>query len=195
LHDGGTAVGGSESKEHYIRKNDPWHDFAYVSWKTKQGGNLQIPARILFFLEIPDGMEGEDENKMVYQSGSYALVQSCVEELNACPPISKQAKQYFNERYGSQSKLVNYLAHPSCSILFWTLLETTDFSYGLMDNDVTISVPKLYLVGEGGICGSCIAVPYNLEQKPTIEWLVVRNREEWDEIFVSDMEIRVEDGS
>jgi disulfide oxidoreductase YuzD len=64
-----------------------------------------------------------------------------------------------------------------------------------MDNDVTISVPKLYLVGEGGICGSCIAVPYNLEQKPTIEWLVVRNREEWDEIFVSDMEIRVEDGS
>jgi hypothetical protein len=194
-HDGGTAVGGSESKEHYIRKNDPWHDFAYVSWKTKQGGNLQIPARILFFLEIPDGMEGEDENKMVYQSGSYALVQSCVEELNACPPISKQAKQYFNERYGSQSKLVNYLAHPSCSILFWTLLETTDFSYGLMDNDVTISVPKLYLVEEGELCGSCIAVPYNLEQKPTIEWLVVRNREEWDEIFVSDMEIRVEDGS
>jgi hypothetical protein len=50
-------------------------------------------------------------------------------------------------------------------------------------------------VGEGGICGSCIAVPYNLEQKPTIEWLVVRNREEWDEIFVSDMEIRVEDSS
>jgi hypothetical protein len=50
----------------------------------------------------------------------------------------------------------------------------------------------MYLVSEGNICGSCIAVPYNLEQKPTIEWIVVRKREEWEEIFVSDMEIRVE---
>jgi hypothetical protein len=112
----------SESQEHHISTDDPWHDFAYVSWKTKHGGTVQIPARILFFVEIPEGTEGVDKDKMVYPSGSYALIQSCVEDLNACPPISEQAIQYFNERYGVQSKLLNYLAHPSCSILFWTLL-------------------------------------------------------------------------
>jgi hypothetical protein len=48
-HVGGIADSGSESRKHHIGTNDPWHDFAYVSWKTRYSGSVQIPARIIFF--------------------------------------------------------------------------------------------------------------------------------------------------
>jgi hypothetical protein len=166
-------------------KYDPWHDFAYVQWRTQRNETI-IPARIIFFLTIPEGCQVEDSDHIVYPPGPYALVQSCVEELNADPPSSKSVREYYRENYGNPSDLKNYLAHPSCSILFWTVMETEP-----SDNNRE-HVPKLYLTNTNNICGSCIAVPYDLQQKPTIEWIVLRNRDEWEEIFVSDMKVRVQ---
>lgn len=87
------------------------------------------------------------------------MIQSCVEELNAEPPASKVANHYYNQKYNSKSLLQNYLAHPSCSILFWTMME--------LDTTREIStepLPKLYITSIDNICGDCIAVPYDLEQ-------------------------------
>jgi hypothetical protein len=34
-------------------------------------------------------------------------------------------------------------------------------------------------------------VPYNLRQQPSIEWIIVQNRHEWNEIMIDDMEERI----
>jgi hypothetical protein len=175
---------------------DPWHDFAYVKWRTNISGSGDdsytiIPARILFFFSIPDGCEGIDKDSIVYTHGSYAMVQSCVEDLTAEPPTNVTAINYYAEKYGTHSPFPNYLAHPSCSILFWTVMEWTSYQSD-PNNSELIRVPELYITSIENLCGSCIAVPYDLTQKPTIEWIIIRNRDGWDESFVNDMEVRLD---
>jgi hypothetical protein len=185
-----------------MQNSDPWHDFAYVRWLTntsqESDGFTIIPARIILFLVIPDGCEGEDEDAIVYGPGAFAIVQSCVEELNAYPPTSTTSINYYTDRYGSSATFDNYLAHPSCSILFWTLMELTSFPTpqtdvegDIPDQNIQLLCPKLYVTSISNICGSCIAVPYNLDQSPTLEWIIVRNRDEWDENFIDDMKVRL----
>jgi hypothetical protein len=178
-----------------ITEYDPWHDFAFVkcftsSTSSHENHHTFIPARIIFFLEIPMGCEGEDGDMIVYPHGSYALVQSCVEDLNTNPPSSQTAIDYYKDRYGTSSSFENYFAHPSCSLLFWTMMEWTFFKDGNA-SDNFIKVPKLYITSTDNLCGSCIAVPYNLDQKPSIEWIIIRNREEWEECFDDDMNVRL----
>jgi hypothetical protein len=133
---------------------------------------------------------------MIYPPGAYALVQSCVEDLNAFPPTSQTAIRYYNEKYGKNTKLDSYLAHPSCSIIYWTIMELTSYHWESVGNlPSSISVPQLYVVSANNICGSCIAVPYDLCQNPTIEWMIVRNRDEWDENFLSDMSVCIQGDS
>jgi hypothetical protein len=176
--------------------DNPWHDFVYVRWRiTNNSSSIQdtiIPARILFFFQIPTGCEGEDLEQMIYPPGAYALVQSCVEDLNAFPPTSPTAIKYYSDKYGKTLKLDSYLAHPSCSIIYWTMMELTSYRWGSAGNQSSISVPQLYVVSADNICGSCIAVPYDLCQNPIIEWMIVRNRDEWDENFLSDMNVRIQ---
>jgi hypothetical protein len=180
-----------------INKYDPWHDFAYVEWRTSDTDSSNdvtvIPGRILFFLKIPEGCEGKDPDNddLVYPTGSYALIQSCVEDLNANPPTSITANEYYRNKYNTDANLPSYLAHPSCSILCWTMMELTDYTYQNKTGPIKNNVPKLYVVSTSNICGSCLAVPYCLQQSPFIEWIVVRNRDEWKEIMVDDMEERI----
>jgi hypothetical protein len=177
--------------------DNPWHDFVYVKWRTTNNSSSTyetiIPARILFFFKIPNGCNGEDMDQIIYPPGPYALVQSCVEDLNAFPPTSQTAIKYYSDKYGKTSKLDSYLAHPSCSIIYWTMMELTSYRWGSVGNQPTsIRVPQLYVVSADNICGSCIAVPYDLCQNPIIEWMIVRNRDEWDENFLSDMSVRIQ---
>jgi hypothetical protein len=180
-----------------LKKIDPWHDFAYIEWRTSVTESSDdvtvIPGRIMFFFQIPEDCEGKDpdNNDLVFPTGSYALIQSCVEDLNANPPMSKTANEYYREKYQTNTDLPTYLAHPSCSILCWTMMELTDYSYKNKNGQITQKVPKLYVVNTSNICGSCLAVPYNLRQHPFIEWIVVRNRDDWDEIMVDNMEERI----
>jgi hypothetical protein len=180
-----------------LKKIDPWHDFAYIEWRTSVTESSDdvtvIPGRIMFFFQIPEDCEGKDpdNNDLVFPTGSYALIQSCVEDLNANPPMSKTANEYYREKYQTNTDLPTYLAHPSCSILCWTMMELTDYSYNNKNGQITQKVPKLYVVNTSNICGSCLAVPYNLRQHPFIEWIVVRNRDDWDEIMVDNMEERI----
>jgi hypothetical protein len=174
---------------------DPWHDFTYVKWRTNSLGSGEdsytiIPARILFFLSIPYGCEGIDKDDIVFKHGSYAMVQSCAEDLNAEPPTNETAIDYFAERYGTNAPFINYLAHPSCSILFWTVMEWTSYQSDQNTSEL-IRVPELYITSIENLCGSCIAVPYDLTQKPTIEWIIIRNRDGWDRSFINDMEVRL----
>jgi hypothetical protein len=120
------------------------------------------------------------------------MVQSCVEDLNADPPTNETAINYYAEKYGTQSPFPNYLAHPSCSILFWTVMEWTIYPSPDKNNSEMIRVPEIYITSIENLCGSCIAVPYDLTQKPTIEWIIIRNRDSWDESFVNDMEVRLD---
>jgi hypothetical protein len=194
-HAGETVEGTSDLQEPTLY--DPWHDFTYVKWRTNISDSGEdsytiIPARILFFFSIPDGCEGIDKDSIVYKHGSYAMVQSCVEDLNADPPTNETAINYYAEKYGTQSPFPNYLAHPSCSILFWTVMEWTIYPSPDKNNSEMIRVPELYITSIENLCGSCIAVPYDLTQKPTIEWIIIRNRDSWDESFVNDMEVRLD---
>jgi hypothetical protein len=177
------------------RGYDPWHDFVFVQWRTSSSESSEnrtdIPARIIFFMEIPIGCEGIDQDMIVYPPGTYALVQSCVEDLNANPPTSQTSIDYYKEKYGSQSSFQNYFVHPSCSILFWTMMEWTFFQSAASTTDDYIKVPKLYITSTKNICGSCIAVPYNLDQQPSIEWIIIRNRDEWEDSFDEDMNVRL----
>jgi hypothetical protein len=70
-------------------------------------------------------------------------------------------------------------------------MELTDYSYKNKNGHITQKVPKLYVVNTSNICGSCLAVPYNLRQHPFIQWIVIRNRDDWDEIMVDNMEERI----
>lgn len=188
----------SEDVESYPT-SDAWNDFAYIRWRTntlsaKSTKETVIPGKILFFLEIPLGCIGEDEENIVYPPGRYAMVQSCVENLFADPPRSKMAIEYYKSKYGQHATIRNYLAHPSCSIIYWTIMELIDYPVSELSNHSAPSaskVPQLYIVNIENICGSCIAVPYDLKQNPTIEWLIVCNREEWAELFLQDMEVRL----
>jgi hypothetical protein len=176
---------------------DPWHDFAYIEWRTSLSDRSEdvtvIPGRILFFFKIPENCQGQDpENEnLVYPTGSYALIQSCVEDLNANPPTSTTANEYYREKYQTNSNLPTYLAHPSCSILCWTMMELTKYTFQNKNGTIEQTVPKLYVVSTSSICGSCLAVPYNLRQQPYIEWIVVRNRDQWGDTIVDDMEERL----
>jgi hypothetical protein len=178
---------------------DPWHDFAYIKWRLNNSDHSEdwtvIPTRILFFFKIPDGCEGQDadDDLLVYPPGSYALIQSCVEDIDANPPTSATANEYYREKYLTNTDLPSYLAHPSCSILCWTMMELTEYAYVNKTGKIKQRVPKLYVVSTSYICGSCLAVPYDLWQHPTIEWIVVRNREDWERSMLIDMEVRVED--
>jgi hypothetical protein len=109
-----------------------------------------------------------------------------VEELNAEPPTSHEAITYFKQKYNTNSSLWNYLAHPSCSILFWTMMDLVP-KRGT-HNDF---IPQLYVTSINNICGDCIAVPYDLTQNPPIEYIIIRTREEWGESFVWDMDVRI----
>jgi hypothetical protein len=178
---------------------DPWHDFAYIKWRLDHSDHSEdctvIPGRILFFFKIPNGCEGQDaeDENLVYPPGSYALIQSCVEDIDANPPTSVTANEYYREKYQTTTDLPSYLAHPSCSILCWTMMELTEYAYVNKTGKIKQRVPKLYVVSTLYICGSCLAVPYDLRQHPTIEWIVVRNREDWEKSMLVDMEVRVED--
>jgi hypothetical protein len=180
-----------------LYKPDPWHDFAYIEWRTSSSDKSEdvtvIPGRILFFFKIPDDCEGQDpdEEDLIFPTGSYALIQSCVEDLKANPPTSATANKYYREKYQTNTNLPSYLAHPSCSLLCWTMLELTEYTYINENGKFTQQVPKLYVVSITNICGSCLAVPYNLRQQPSIEWIIVQNRHEWNEIMIDDMEERI----
>jgi hypothetical protein len=180
-----------------LYKPDPWHDFAYIEWRTSSSEKSEdvtvIPGRILFFFKIPDDCEGQDpdDEDLIFPTGSYALIQSCVEDLKANPPTSDTANKYYREKYQTNTNLPSYLAHPSCSLLCWTMMELTEYTYINVNGKFTQQVPKLYVVSITNICGSCLAVPYNLRQEPFIEWIIVQNRQEWNEIMIDDMEERI----
>jgi hypothetical protein len=180
-----------------LHKIDPWHDFAYIEWRTSLSDRSEdvtvIPGRILFFFKIPEDCEGKDPDNedLVFPTGSYVLIQSCVEDLNANPPTSTTANEYYREKYQTNTNLPSYLAHPSCSLLCWTLTELTEYTYENESGKFTQQVPKLYIVSINNICGPCLAVPYNLRQRPFIEWIIVQNRHQWKEIMVDDMEERI----
>jgi hypothetical protein len=71
------------------------------------------------------------------------------------------------------------------------MMEWTFFKSAASDTDEFIKVPKLYITSTENICGSCIAVPYNLDQNPSIEWIIIRNRDEWEDSFDEDMNVRL----
>jgi hypothetical protein len=73
------------------------------------------------------------------------------------------------------------------------MMELTEYAYVNKTGKIKQRVPKLYVVSTSNICGSCLAVPYDLRQHPTIEWIVVRNREDWERSMLINMEVRVED--
>jgi hypothetical protein len=158
-----------------FHKIDPWHNFAYIEWRTSLSDGSEdvtvIPGRILFFFKIPEDCEGKDpdnDDLFFLPTGSYALIQSCVEDLNANPPTSTTANEYYREKYQTNTNLSSYLAHPSCSLLCWTLTELTEYTYENENGKLTQQVPQLYVVSINNICGSCLAVPYNLRQQPFI---------------------------
>jgi hypothetical protein len=117
-----------------LYKPDPWHDFAYIEWRTSSSDKSEdvtvIPGRILFFFKIPDDCEGQDpdDEDLIFPTGSYALIQSCVEDLKANPPTSNTANKYYREKYQTNTNLPSYLAHPSCSLLCWTMMELTEYT-------------------------------------------------------------------
>lgn len=92
----GVSLGKGEPSKH-----DPWHDFAYVSWQSNESGRTNdvfIPARLICFLEIPEGTMGVDRHANQCPPGNYAILQSCVEQLNACPPKSLSGICYYQEK-------------------------------------------------------------------------------------------------
>lgn len=185
---------GSPLTEHVISEYG-WQDFAQVRWITdnKHGRTefTSIPARLILFLTIPEGCHANDlADKVDYPPGKYALINSCVESLDSQPPSSETAREYYKNNYADISEFTDYLAHASCSILYWSMLEQTEVS-----EDPHVCgrrFPKLYLVRIEDITDTCIGVPYDLEENPSIQWLFIKNRRKWKETFVDDMKVRLE---
>lgn len=146
---------------------------------------------MILFLTIPEGCHANDlADKVDYPPGKYALINSCVESLDSQPPSSETAREYYKNNYADISEFTDYLAHASCSILYWSMLEQTEVS-----EDPHVCgrrFPKLYLVRIEDITDTCIGVPYDLEENPSIQWLFIKNRRKWKETFVDDMKVRLE---
>lgn len=170
----------------YGKYNNPWHDWANIDWSPDGTASVAadiVPARLVIYFQIPvrdfrtSGITEPLEYFPLKGAGYFAIVESLVESLYQSPTTKHVSYT------GADKELSNYLAHPVCGIIYWSMTETLSGTIG--------GVPKLRVVPIRAFSKTCVAIPYNIENVDSGEWLIIAPFEDWSESFLDEMKLRL----
>ena len=176
----------------YGKMKQPWHDWADINWvcATTESGWESIPGRLVIYIDIEEWEEGasprHDGLLEVTGIGQYVLVESLIENLYVTPT---KVEEYLPHAYPEGLK--NYLAHPVCSLVYWS-----QFEMEVLDGDNVYNelVPKLYVISVDHMQSPRIVVPFDVTDSHPVEWLIIEPAEKWDQLMVQEMETVEEEG-
>jgi len=157
---------------------------------TTESGWESIPGRLVIYIDIEEWEEGasprHDGLLEVTGIGQYVLVESLIENLYVTPT---KVEEYLPHAYPEGLK--NYLAHPVCSLVYWS-----QFEMEVLDGDNVYNelVPKLYVISVDHMQSPRIVVPFDVTDSHPVEWLIIEPAEKWDQLMVQEMETVEEEG-
>ena len=173
----------------YGKDNKPWHDWAEIDWS--QPGTIAedddfIPSRLVIYFQISEfdysQLFGNVEPFQYFPlqgRGNYAVVECLAESIYKAPTT-----KYSKYAGDGEPEMSNYLAHPVCTIIYWSMMETLEGTRG--------GVPLLRIVPTLAICDTCVAVPFDITDEHSGEWLIIAPLKDWNESFLDEMTSRIE---
>jgi len=182
----------------YGKANLAWHDWADINWcepGETQNPNDIIPARLVIYLVLDDFSSDtaiEFDYFGISGPGTYVIVQSLIESIYSENP---DVKRKTNNLY-TGAEIKNYLSHPVCSVVYWSMLEPDEYTY----KNTSVchpDVPKLRVVPVDTMVSPRIVVPYDIANTDfenvsvSSSWLIIEPVKKWGSLFVEEMEMMI----
>ena len=172
----------------YGKLQQPWHDWADFSWDLMDGTpgceSESIPGRLVVYIDIDGWKEGSsiEHDGLIEISGvgKYVFVESLIENLYEHPT---NAEKYVPE--ACPEGLPNYLAHPVCSLVYWSHFEMEALDESVVDK---VLVPKLRVLNVDSMEAPRIVVPFNVFDTHPVQWLIIEPGEKWGQLMVDEMQ-------